>query len=571
MQTESLLRGNLSLTNDPTALFNDWAWNGAWAHQVWGLGVPLLRLPFEAAARVFGADAFPDRIVLLLIIAAAAAAVFRISWILAPSDSNYRIMLAFLLSSSILLDPLIFGIVQTRMKVYEEAALCLASLNYVLWALILRAVEKSPRRLSPLIGAMAGFLVWIRPTGLFYGLSGIALLYLVRRKTEERIKLGTFWAGYLPVVSGCLYLNYLRFGSPLEFGHSINLTLPDNALALRFGTAFSAVPLSQAIGELSQALFTCNPFVTKGFFHHNPCGTELPSFRFREYYFTSYSVIEQSTVIAGLILACALVLSRSLRPRTGAPGGFSLLWGISTLLLLGGFYLYSRSLASRYFLDLTPAIGMITAGVFAIGLQSSRPPWIRRAVLLLMCLLIGCRINEIEAIRVADGYGPSALADHDSAMAPKYGPRRELVVPPELPRKITCPGAPLNTGSAEPSGWAYRDSCALSALTSFLLPASPCLELSLLIEPGARPLFSSSEIRVKRGREKLLRFSSRSSGHKMILNYCGSMPSDGEIYSMFSIRWNEPTVTTVIAPQYKLESVEGKSSGEVNSLVNLAQ
>ena len=62
LQTEALLRGKLALSENPVDLNHDLTWSQQGVHQVWGLGVPLWRLPLEAVAKLLGFAAFPDRI-----------------------------------------------------------------------------------------------------------------------------------------------------------------------------------------------------------------------------------------------------------------------------------------------------------------------------------------------------------------------------------------------------------------------------------------------------------------------------------------------------------------------------
>jgi hypothetical protein len=54
MQTSALAEGHFSLGNTLSGLQHDNTWSGGGVHQVWGLGIPFLRLPFEMLARVFG-------------------------------------------------------------------------------------------------------------------------------------------------------------------------------------------------------------------------------------------------------------------------------------------------------------------------------------------------------------------------------------------------------------------------------------------------------------------------------------------------------------------------------------
>ena len=55
LQTEALWRGRQALSENPMDLDHDLT-------QVWGLGVSLRILPFEATAKLLGLEDFPDRI-----------------------------------------------------------------------------------------------------------------------------------------------------------------------------------------------------------------------------------------------------------------------------------------------------------------------------------------------------------------------------------------------------------------------------------------------------------------------------------------------------------------------------
>jgi len=61
-QTEALLKGDLAMSRSVAELKFDHNWSKQGLHPVWGLGVPLWRLPFEAAAKLGGFDGFPDRL-----------------------------------------------------------------------------------------------------------------------------------------------------------------------------------------------------------------------------------------------------------------------------------------------------------------------------------------------------------------------------------------------------------------------------------------------------------------------------------------------------------------------------
>jgi hypothetical protein len=52
-QTAVLAEGHFSLGDTLGEIQHDNTWSGGGVHQVWGLGVPFLRLPFELLAKAF--------------------------------------------------------------------------------------------------------------------------------------------------------------------------------------------------------------------------------------------------------------------------------------------------------------------------------------------------------------------------------------------------------------------------------------------------------------------------------------------------------------------------------------
>ncbi len=78
-QTEAFLRGQLALSTNISDLADDLCWSECGVQQVWGLGVPLWRLPFEAVARIWSDRGFPDRLALAIFGAVTAYVVLRAS------------------------------------------------------------------------------------------------------------------------------------------------------------------------------------------------------------------------------------------------------------------------------------------------------------------------------------------------------------------------------------------------------------------------------------------------------------------------------------------------------------
>ena len=93
-QTEALLSGSLALHDDPRKVGYDMAWAEDGVQQVWGLGVPVWRLPFELLAKFSGVAAFPDRVALAAAIIVVSYALLRLA---VPLSKPERLVGALLL------------------------------------------------------------------------------------------------------------------------------------------------------------------------------------------------------------------------------------------------------------------------------------------------------------------------------------------------------------------------------------------------------------------------------------------------------------------------------------------
>jgi hypothetical protein len=77
-QSSALQTGQLALSHDVGRLMHNHTWSEGGVHQVWGLGVPLWRLPWDLLAQAFGHEAFPDRLAFGLFAALVAWLVLRV-------------------------------------------------------------------------------------------------------------------------------------------------------------------------------------------------------------------------------------------------------------------------------------------------------------------------------------------------------------------------------------------------------------------------------------------------------------------------------------------------------------
>ena len=400
-QVDALLDGRLALTTSPDGLRHDLAWTPHGVQQVWGLGVPLWQLPFEALGRLFGHAPFPDRVTLAAWLAVMLFLVIRGFRPRTRADALPRrqpqpqpqplpqhddrppptgpscatrariTQIGAVLITGLL--PAFVTLLRGRIGVYEEAAIyAYGAAMILLGGLVAVSRRPTTARYLALLG-FAGLTGLIRPTVWFYGLATavVATAIVVHhrgRRGAGAIALGTalFVAG-----GGALYAtNALRFGRGTEFGHRLNVhSLPGNIVATRFSYPFERVATLEAATELVASLFDRPELRSKrGFYQTGLHRGQSPLPRWREYYFTTFSWWYVPAIAAGLALG-ALAWRRRGDPLARALVAWAALGGGPLVV----FYLRSPSVSSRYQLDLAPAI----AAVLVIAWRAAAARWPR--------------------------------------------------------------------------------------------------------------------------------------------------------------------------------------------------
>lgn len=390
-QTEVLMQGHLGLSDTPAKIRHDLAWGGGQVQQVWGLGAALWRLPFEVGARVVGQDAFPDRIAF----GAALALMFYVAfvnflspprcrglgeWIGFVGRHPERIGAIFL----VVVSPPFLSLIWTRFSVYEEVQAYSFMAGVGLLGLTLSFFREPRWPVFILVAALAGMAAFVRPTAGIFGVVSMSVL-LMRAyalgwpKARLGIGVGLFlFGGVLLFLS-----NQQRFGSGLEFGHSLNLNHIDSMrFDSRFDYPYRQEPLSVAGRELLTLLFFSE---TGEEDRWDPGLSETP--RWRQLYFPAYGL---DYLVPLLVLAGWLGFRcfRYMRGREIVKFGEAemLAWwcvGCTVPLLL--FYLRFPFINSRYFLDFAPgfAAGMLALVYVISGTASGRSGRILRWGLLI--------------------------------------------------------------------------------------------------------------------------------------------------------------------------------------------
>lgn len=369
LQTIALLHGDLALSHDPKDLDHDFTWSEGGVHQVWGLGIPLARLPFYALARVWSARWFPDR----LIFCFALGAVTLLAWHITTRPYAGDRGEAMLLDSAPFQSRLVFLIVLlgfppfitlliSRFLVYEEVLAWVYLVGISIF-LLLFAFWRQPR-LGWLcaLACICGVSPLFRPTLLFY--AGPAMLLATFRLIELKRAPQAFFA-WVGVFAGCSllwYTNLRSFGGGFEFGHHLNVQRPDlmgSLYATRFDYPYSKEPLGSATMELVGALFGLKRMNGTDWYAPDLFVWQSRNVRWREMYLTTYDWSFLPLLIGGLLTCFPNRLRQPFSFWTGKPQ-FGALWAVSSIGLLFFFYLRTPPISSRYLVDFAPGFAILT-------------------------------------------------------------------------------------------------------------------------------------------------------------------------------------------------------------------
>jgi hypothetical protein len=394
-QTDALLQGRLALGRNPGDLAFDLCWSEGGMHQVWGLGIPLWRLPFEALARSIGAEAFPDMLALAV---AMGLAIWAVMWTLCKDNSfecrftgRSLATLSRLAGATVLLVlfPPFVNLLQTHFTVYEEAIAYEYLLGLGLLAALIGLAQRPSSGKYYLLCALAGLGGLERPTLVFHGIAAvlagtIAVWMKQRNKVETNGKYidGQKWrarmqgvivgVGLFVLGGGLLFAtNRARFGDGFEFGHKLNVqTLYGSLYATRFDHPFQKEPLLSAAGELCGLLFMSPKFNGGDDYQQAFFVGQSSTVRWRTVYLTTYDLSFLVWLLFGLGVGIATwwkLFHKTKRETNDFKENKNehviiailALYGALASGLLLTFYLRNSVLSSRYLLDLMPSFAAL--------------------------------------------------------------------------------------------------------------------------------------------------------------------------------------------------------------------
>ncbi|MGV3756369.1 MAG: hypothetical protein ACO1QS_13390 [Verrucomicrobiota bacterium] len=555
-QVDSLLQGKLALSESPADLAFDLAWSEGGVHQVWGLGVPLWRLPFVALGRFCGFPDFPDAFAFGIALAITGYCVIRtfshpLGTVGEAVNRNVWIdrLSAFGAIVLLLLFPPFVNLLQTGFRVYEEVVAYEHLFGVVsLCGLISLVRNPGARRyiLLCLWGGMGGLL---RPTLVFYGMATViagTIILLAHTRRNRGL------AGIAPALRQCwrpcavgilafclggtllFATNLLRFGNGFEFGHKLNLQqLTSLSYTTRFTAPYEREPILSATKEMFGVLFLAKETSRGNYHRENIFPGQSATVRWRDLYFATFDLSYFILLLLGL-LAGTLALHRCLVTTASEPPENSLaaqvvifvtLWACLALVPLFGFYLRSPLISSRYLLDFMPAFVALTLAAWLHWINFCRslrqaPLW----TIISAYILFNWLFYQIYFMRGANG--PPRVITW-SEMETKKNLRKENVLKP-LPAAYRLPENPMDYGIPyNGSGWNHMTGAVKPGIILFV--ESPTM-IELEIAPGTATTSKEDlqQIKAKIGLELLDLQHVKTSGKGWTVQFRGPKNSSYE-------------------------------------------
>jgi hypothetical protein len=528
LQLRAWFSGKLAPTPHPVGDWYDYVWGRGGMHSNFGLGVPILAIPFHAVARVFGAPGFPDH-VRFLIFYAVTVALFTRALHRTSRVEPTALVASAAASSFLLLFPTFVGLIAARFLIYEQTIAVGALWSVLLLGGILVLLERATTPRFVLVCGAAGFSIFIRAPLAAYGLTTLALATVIalrggvpRRGLVAGVATGVFVTG--------LYLvaNFVRFGSPFDAGYANIVSMAFVNHLTRWGVSFAATPLPMAAKELFATLFLLDP-VASPIITVVPASVPAPvapyavGQRWREYSSPTFDLWIFGAWVAAFALVAWRVVSRRLWRRDRDLGDQVStvvgLWALPPSIALFVFYARVGNFATRYVVDLYPAYAaaVICMGMAVVDEVRKRAPRGVAAARLTIAVVGWIYLSG------GDGWphrreGP---VNRDALDA-------QLAAIDALSRDQPIPSAHIGCGDPrgpEPvyghfAGW--LDDCSAPSGMVFALPRSPCLTFAF--QPGRRGRWGAAED------ESLAGF--RANGDFDALVSCGPATGEGETRSI---------------------------------------
>jgi hypothetical protein len=400
LQLRAWFSGKLAPAAHPVGDWYDYVWGRGGMHTNFGLGLPILGIPFHLVARLLGAPGFPDHLRFLILHAITMALLTRALHRLSRGEP-YALVSSAGVSAFVLAFPAFVGLIAARFQVYEQTIAVGALWTILLLTGVLVLMERSTTPRLVMVCAAAALTVFFRPPLAAYGLTTVVLATLIARSRGLGSR-GLLAGVATAALVATLYLasNFVRFGSPWEAGYANIVSQPAVNRLTRWGIEYEKTPILTASKEMFATLFFLEPVATPIM---TVAPTSLPASvapyavgeRWREYYSPAYDlwvfVAWVSTVAA---VAWRIVRKRLWRRDRDLGGEVATVlgvWALPPSLALFVFYAKAANLVTRYLVDFYPAFAavMVCVAMVVVDIVRERAP---RAVALAHVAIAGVAV-----------------------------------------------------------------------------------------------------------------------------------------------------------------------------------
>jgi hypothetical protein len=521
LQLRSWLSGHLAVLPHPAGAGNDYLWGRGGMHTAWGLGVPILSLPFHLVGRLFGAPGFPDSSRFLCLYAITTAVLAR-ALHRSSRDDSHGLIAAAGAAGFVMVFPTYVGLLASRFEIYEQTIAIGALWCVLLMAGVLSLLAGCTTASLAAVCAAAGFSAMLRPPLAIYGLTTAVLaLFIARRKGATGGALVTGAAIYVAFAALYFIGNTLRFGAPLNAGYENVVAGTFVGRMARWGVSFMKVPYGTALKEMFATLFLLDPIHTPTGVPPAAIGPFARGERWREYYSPGFDVPTFGVVVAAIFV----VGWRGVRHRLWQSGRtldderavILGAWALPPALVLFVFYARVGTIVTRYLTDLYPAFAAawLCVGMVVVDAVRKRAPG--RAAAAQVAIAAGAvfYLTARGFIHSSWVHGLSSPVDRKTVIERVTAIDERAAETPVVPDQFQCKvarGRPMHT---QFDGW--HDDCSFSSGMVWEMPHRPCVTFTFLPEADTwQPL----------DLESLAAFRANADSDRLVA--CGPPVADGD-------------------------------------------
>lgn len=408
LQSQAFLRGELFLYKEPYFPQMDLVWRDG-VHQAWGLGLPLLRLPFDALAWLIQSSGFPDRVLFLIIFSL--VSLLLLQWARDSKEASTEVRLTkTLVALGFLFSGPFLSLVRTRFHIYEETAAYGYLFVVALIIHLLKTLDDPKPKNLFVVSLLAGATFLMRPTTGIYGLIALFILTFKIRPRSIRTSV-ELWGGWLFCVGLGAVFQWAQFGTLHPFApHALNLSNDSlNIFSLKFDYPMRHQSIWAGAKELFGSMFFNRTLNGNDYYKDFIFPGVAPVLKFREFYFPFFHWTQAALCGIGFLLGGGSVFKKSLPENIETVVRPWTILSLSSLFGLTIFYSNTPALASRYLIDFLPALQIGMGLLMLILFHFVRDLWISKKTRIVILGVMGAAF-----------LGPGLINGSRSAIPPSH-------------------------------------------------------------------------------------------------------------------------------------------------------